>query len=459
MAGIGFELRKHLQKGSFIGYLQAYTAAGIISSGPWIISILGIFAIGLMTTSEALSSAFVGKFQVSVTYLMATTLILTGPLQFLLTRFVSDRHYEKQDELILPNVFGAITLVTAISGMLAATVLICCFDGSYLYRLMMFTGFVILSNIWIVVVLLSAAKAWKAVLITFFCAYAITVGAAMLLRDFGLEGLLTGFVTGHAVLLSALLGLVVRTYPSTRLLTFDFLRRGQIFISLAITGLFYNIAIWSDKFMFWFNPLTGETVLAPLRASPIYDLPIFLAYLSIVPGMAVFLVRIETDFAEHYERFYRRIREGDSLDEILRIKNDMVYAIRQGLFEIIKVQGMTVIILMSIGGYLLDWVGIPSLYRLLLNVDLIAVGVQMLLLAILNVLFYFDQRRIALALTLLFAVTNIGLTALTQYLGPAFYGYGFAGAVVLTSTVGLVVLSRKLEQLEYETFMLQRVAF
>ena len=459
MAGIGFGLRKLLQKGSFIGHLQAYAAAGIISSGPWIISILGIFAIGLMTTSEALSSAFVGKFQVSVTYLMATTLILTGPLQFLLTRFVSDRHYEQQDELILPNVFGAITLVTAISGMLAATVLICCFDGSHLYRLMMFTGFVILSNIWIVVVLLSAAKAWKAVLITFFCAYAITVGAAMLLRDFGLEGLLTGFVTGHAVLLFVLLGLVVRTYPSTRMLAFDFLRRGQVFISLAITGLFYNIAIWSDKFMFWFNPLTGETVLAPLRASPIYDLPIFLAYLSIVPGMAVFLVRIETDFAEHYERFYRRIREGGTLDEILRIKNDMVFAIRQGLFEIIKVQGITVIILIGIGGYLLDWVGIPSLYRLLLNVDLIAVGVQMLLLAILNVLFYFDQRRIALALTVLFAVTNIGLTALTQYLGPAFYGYGFAGAVVLTSTVGLVVLSRKLEQLEYETFMLQRVAF
>ncbi len=38
-------------------------------------------------------------------------------------------------------------------------------------------------------------------------------------------------------------------------------------------------------------------------------------------------------------------------------------------------------------------------------------------------------------------------------------GYGFAGAVVLTSTVGLAILLRKLEQLEYETFMLQRVAF
>ena len=163
MAGIGFELRKLLQRGSFFSYLQAYTAAGIISSGPWIISILGIFAIGLMTTNETLSSAFVGKFQVSVTYLMATTLIFTGPLQFMLTRFVSDRHYEKKDDLILPNVFGAITLVTIISGLLAAAVLSCCFEGTYLYRVTMFAGFVTLSNIWIVVVLLSAAKAWKAI--------------------------------------------------------------------------------------------------------------------------------------------------------------------------------------------------------------------------------------------------------------------------------------------------------
>jgi polysaccharide biosynthesis protein PelG len=459
MAGIGFELRKILKRESFVSLIQAYGAAGVISSGPWIISILSIFAIGVMTIQGTVSSAFVSGFQVSVTYLMATSLILTGPLQLSLTRFVSDRHYEKRYTLILPNVFGAITLVTVVSGTLAAAVLTCCFSGSVLYRLLMLAGFVMLSNIWIVVLLLSAIKAWKPILIAFFSAYTITVGAATLLHASGTEGLLAGFVAGHSVLLFVLLSLVARKYPATQLITFDFLRRGQVFISLAITGLVYNLAIWVDKFMFWFNPLTGETILEPLHYSPIYDLPIFLAYLSIVPGMAVLLLRMETDFAEHYERFYHTIRQGGTLDEIIRVKNDMISAIRRGLYEIFKVQGMTVVILIVMGPKLLAWAGIPPLYRLLLNVDLVAVGVQMLLLAILNVLFYFDQRRIALGLTVFFAVTNIGFTALTLYLGPAFYGYGFAGAVVFTSIIGLILLSRTLERLEYETFMLQRVVF
>jgi uncharacterized membrane protein len=70
-------------------------------------------------------------------------------------------------------------------------------------------------------------------------------------------------------------------------------------------------------------------------------------------------------------------------------------------------------------------------------------------------LFYFDQRRAVLGLSLLFAGSNIALTGLTQYLGPVYYGYGFALSVLLTSIVGLGILSRKLDRLEYETFMLQ----
>jgi hypothetical protein len=43
---------------------------------------------------------------------------------------------------------------------------------------------------------------------------------------------------------------------------------------------------------------------------------VFLAYLSIIPGMAVFLVRIETDFVEYYDKFYDAVRSGGSLEYI-----------------------------------------------------------------------------------------------------------------------------------------------
>jgi uncharacterized membrane protein len=170
--------------------------------------------------------------------------------------------------------------------------------------------------------------------------------------------------------------------------------------------------------------------------------------------MATFLIRMETDFAEQYELFYRAIKDGAPLQDILQIYDDMCQVIRRGFFEIFKVQGVTVIILLALGERLLNWVGISPNYQMLLNIDLVAVGVQVLLLAVLNLLFYFDYRLDALYLCLLFALSNILFTLLSQVMGPIFYGYGFAGAVVLSTLVGMYILSRRLDKLMYETFML-----
>ena len=181
----------------------------------------------------------------------------------------------------------------------------------------------------------------------------------------------------------------------------------------------------------------------------------FLAYLSIVPGMAVFLVRIETDFAECHANFYEAVRTGAPLSELERLKAGMVEAVRQGIYEVFKVQGLTVLFLVLSGPRVLRAFGLSPLHLPLYDVDLVAVAAQVLLLAILNVFFYLDQRPIALALSVLLLVLNAGLSFVTIGLGAQYYGYGFGLAVFLTGVAGLAVLSRKLERLEYETFMLQ----
>jgi uncharacterized membrane protein len=40
-------------------------------------------------------------------------------------------------------------------------------------------------------------------------------------------------------------------------------------------------------------------------------------------------------------------------------------------------------------------------------------------------------------------------------LGAAWFGYGFTLAMLVTVLLGLWILNRKLERLEYQTFMLQ----
>ena len=220
-------------------------------------------------------------------------------------------------------------------------------------------------------------------------------------------------------------------------------------------GFLYNLGAWIDKMIFWYFPPTSTDVIGPLRASVIYDLPVFLAYLSIIPGMAVFLVRIETDFVEHYDGFYSAVRDGGSLETVEKHRNGMVETVRSGMFEIIKIQAIAVLLLFVVGDRLFGWLQISDLYLPLLYVQTIAAALQVLFLSILTVYFYLDKRIVVLALCALLVVGNAGLTSVSLMLGPVFYGYGFALAMLICVVVGFKALERSFSRLEYSTFMLQ----
>ncbi len=119
------------------------------------------------------------------------------------------------------------------------------------------------------------------------------------------------------------------------------------------------------------------------------------------------------------------------------------------------IRSITVVLLLLWGQNILSAIGISPLYARLFYIDVVGVSVQVLLLSIMNVLFYLDGRRIALFLSLLFLLSNALFSWLSIQLGASFFGYGFTLAMALTSLIGLALLSRKMNQLEYETFMLQ----
>lgn len=457
MAGIGFELRRLLRKNTLLGLVEAYAYAGIISSGPWVFSIVGILLVGLISASIATPSFMITQFQTSVTYLVASSLVLTGLVQLAFTRFVSDRLFEKRQDTIMANLNGLLMIVVLAASLFGTLCLFLVFPGlSVLYRLLMLAGFVLMCAVWVMTVFLSGMKRYHAIVILFGVAYSLIIGLALLLRPYGLEGLLAGFVLGHLVLVAGMWLLTVRDFlPRDRLISFDFARREMLYPSLMAIGLLYNLGIWVDKFMFWYFPDTSDVVIGRLQASVIYDLPVFLSYLSIIPGMAVFLVRIETDFVEYYEKFYNAVRRGGSLEFIEDMRDEMVYSIQQGLGEIGKIQSLAVLGTFVAGPTLLRALGISELYLPLLYVQVIGAGLQVGLMAVLNVFFYLDQRRIVLLLCAEFVLLNVIFTAVTLAWGAALYGYGFALAVLVTLITGLVLLSRRLNRLEYETFMLQ----
>ena len=362
MPGIGFALRRLLLTHTLVGPIDAYAYAGVIGSGPWVFSIVGILLVGIFSASVVVPSYLVTQFQTSVTYLVAGSLILTGFVQLAFTRFVSDRLFEKRKDLILPNLHGLLLVVVAVASVLGTLALFLLLPGQALvYRLLMLAGFTVMCGVWILTILLSGMKRYKAITVLFGRAYVIIVAASLLMRPWGLAGLLGGFVLGHLVLLMGMWLLIVREFnPQGRLIAFDFAQRSMLYPSLIAVGFLYNFGIWVDKFMFWYFAPTSEAIIGGLRASLIYDLPVFLSYLSIIPGMAVFLVRIETDFVEFYDKFYDAVRSGGSLEYIESMRDEMVYSTQQGLGEIAKIQTLAVLVTLVAGPSLLNALGMKS---------------------------------------------------------------------------------------------------
>jgi polysaccharide biosynthesis protein PelG len=455
MAGIGFELRKILKHDTLFGVARAYAYAGLISSGPLILSIFGILIIGVMSLAFVIPKYAIVQFQISVTYLIALSLILTGPLQLSFTRFISDRLFEKRDDLVLSNYNGVVLVSTIASGLVGVVAMLVGFKSEPLaYRVLMVAGFVVISNIWIAVIFLSSVKQYRQILFVFLIGYGCTVAFALMLNRHGLSGLLGGFVAGHLVLLGGLSGLIYRNYRSGRLISFEVFDKRFAYPTLALVGLFFNLGVWLDKFMFWYSPGTGAPVIGPLHASVIYDIPVFIAYVCVMPGMATFLVRIEADFVEYYDAFYDAVRSGATLRHINDMRDMMVGSVRAGLYEIIKIQVVVLLLIFAFGSNVLEALNISPLYMPLLTVDVIAASLQVVLLGLLNVFFYLDARRTVLKLCVAFVVLNGALTWITLQMSPNTYGYGFALALLILVVGAVLTLDRKFAKLEYETYML-----
>jgi uncharacterized membrane protein len=223
-----------------------------------------------------------------------------------------------------------------------------------------------------------------------------------------------------------------------------------------LIGLFFNLAIWADEYVFWYTDVTSIPMIGNVRQSVVYDLPVSLAYLSIIPGMAIFFLRLEVDFAIVYEKYFEGVVEGATLAQLFLYKNEMIRILRITIKEALVVQGIFNIFLYLISKPLFSLLNLPFSALPLFYVDLIATQAQLLVMNLLAFLFYLDRRKEALVVTFVLFIANASFTKLSIILSPYLYGYGTAAAMLTGSVIAMIYLRKVIKELEYETFMLQK---
>ena len=454
MAGIAFEIRKLLKKKSLIGLSYAFMYGISLSAGPIVISIFTILLSGLIA-QQFLEEITVRNYQIVITYIVAISLIISSPLQLILTRFIADRYFEKTVEKILPNFLGALLMATAM-GFLAAFSL--SFWGmeelSIQFKAIFTFSLSLMSGFWLINILLTAFKNYKFILLSFIIGF----GTILLLTPFfsklGLEGLLLAFFIGVSITFIMLTGYLFKMYPTNNLIDISFLKSG--YHTLILVGIFYNVGVWIDKFLFWFSPETGNPVIGPFRSSIVYDIPMLLAYLSITPGMGYFFLKLEGEFASYYTKYYEAIITGETLDRIYELGHSMIIAARSIIQETIRVQAIVVILLLLFEKNIFQFFHLSPVYLPLFNVLILGTSLQLLVMAVLSLIYYFDLRKESLITTSIFALLNAILTYTSIKLGPYYYGYGFFLALLVSLIVGIFLLRRVLYEIHYRTFMFNR---
>jgi polysaccharide biosynthesis protein PelG len=195
MAGIGFQLQKILKRKMLLNYFRAYAYAGLLSSGPWVISIIGIVVLDMLRRYYASVAPVISQFQVSVTYLIALSLVFSGFMQHSFTRYIADQLYLNRDDRVTPNYLGILLQTTLISGVVVFLLVPFLFPTqTALYQLLFAGCFVVLCDIWLTTNLLSGIKAYRSILTVFALGYGITVLLGYQLIGAGLIGLMLSFL-------------------------------------------------------------------------------------------------------------------------------------------------------------------------------------------------------------------------------------------------------------------------
>ncbi len=457
MAGIGFVLRRLTQRDDLLGFVQGYAYSMIISSGPWLVTVLAIAGVGVFA-QHGTEIAEIELFRIVIVYNFAFSLVFCGPLMMVVTRYLADAIFARRVE----DAPAMLVAALALGGAVQAPIVIA-FYGLYAAlppALAVLAGcnYFVTAGVWVVSVFLTALKDFRSIGIAFLAG--MTAGAAagvLLAGPYGAAGILAGFTLGLAVAFCLLAARVFAEYPYPWRDPRGFLGHFRKYADLAAFGLLSNLAAWSDKWVMWFAP-EAERPYHGLISYPAYDGAMFLAYLTLVPGMALFIVAVETEFFEHYKRYYRDIEHHAPLSRIRAnqkaIASTLLAAARNLIILQAAVAALAILLVPRLVDAGLLAVGQVGIFRF----GSLGATFHALFLFVCVILSYFDLRRDLVRVNLVFLAANAGLTWAFLPLGYPFYGAGYFAAAMIAFLAAYLVLVARVRRLPYLTFVRQNAS-
>lgn len=463
MAGVGFELKKLFHNRGFFYNLQAYFVSSIITVGPTVLCILLITAASSILKSFGETYRNRQLFTATLTYSFAFSIIITGGFAMLASRYVADCLFEKKYGKVLPSLFGIISIILIINFFSCSIFFMNSKIENHI-KLISYIIYAVISIILIQSVYLSCVKEYTVIVRAYFIGGVISILLTFILKKFlGLSPMLSllfslmcGFLFMCILFFIILYRIFGQEYSISLSNSFEFLKSMDKYPELIWTGFLFFLGLYGHNFVFW---LSSEAIVIEdtYRFYPQYDLAAFYAFLTIMPSMVMFVVKVETAFYEKYRNYYSLVLGNGSIKDVKEAKYEMNSVLSAELRYIIEMQFFISFTLIVIGMRVLPLMGMTMMAIDIFSILTLGSLAYVIMYMVSLILLYFDDRKGTLWVSIIFSISTIAFSAISIILGSGFYGYGFFFSALLGMVTSLFRLSSYIKDIDYYTFGFQPI--
>lgn len=458
MAGIGFELKKLFKKEGIISTVFAGVYATVVTIGPTIMVILALnlmyFLLPYVNVSyhdrEVLSS--------TILYVFIFSLVISSPLNIILSRYTADKIYQENYDSILPaldmgNLLLAILVVLTGVPFGAAMYFIGELPLSYIFTSYLFYSGLVFTFYYMtfITILKEYRKITYSFLFSLLAGILFSCIAVFWWKFSVVDGILDALAISFnliAVLLMARLRRNFRNHDRNNTEVLHYFKEHRL---LFAANAFYILGLYSHNFIFWFLSDYQVTVANVFISAPVYDVVTYLAMLSNISVLVIFVVNVETKFHTAY-KFYCESIIGASGKDILQAKARMIEVLRRELLYIVQMQMIINICVFVLVIAFASDLGITGRILTMYPVMSVAYMILYLVQSMMIFLYYLDDAKGAALAGFIFMLGTVVGSCISVRLSAVFAGGGVLFGAFLGFTVVFFRIRSKLIHLDEHIF-------
>jgi len=435
MAGIGFELKKIFREQSIFHTLRGSIYSSFATIGPVVMIVTALIAMYIVLDYVKVGYAERDLFASTILYVFIFALIITAPLNSVLSRYISDKIFEEKKEDILPSYYIGLlvnVVMGACAGIPFAVFEIVVGKVNPLFVLLSYCMYTALMLVFFNMTYISALKEYKRISFAFIAGMVVTFIVAFvsvkLFKMAVTTGIILGFTVGFWIIAFLLFSLVKGFFSENSKNYREVIKYIKYFKLLFLTNLFYILGLYVHNFVFWWFSDFSIVVRNTFRSAPVYDMATCLAMFTNISTMVIFMVQVEVNFHSRYQAYCQEIIGGTG-SYIRAAKREMFRTLIKEVLHIISIQMIITVIIFLVAIIFLPQFGFGGMVMVIYPGLAAGYFLIFIMYSLVIFLYYFDDEKGAMFTTLAFLVFTFLGTLLSLRLSSNFYGLGvFIGA-------------------------------